>query len=1033
MATALCWWNWVILCLLLRHVGCGWKHPFPCEIVDYNSTIKFDCYGLRLREVPTWIARNATEICLGENRIKNISAKAFDGLWNLTRLNLNWANDNRAVQIADGAFSHLANLQELNLCGIVLQNVPENLPRGLKVLHLRNNRITSVSRETFSELKNINELDLSKNCYYWNRCGKEYDAGNRSFSNLTELNYLNLAYNNLSSVPEELPSSLHTLHLGFNRIRLITSEDFRRLTNLNVLLLLGNCQRCHNSPYPCEPCENIEIHDRAFHSLTKLETLNLAGNSLRIIKKSWFASLRNLKILGLSFNFLSDPITTGGFMDNLPHLELIDLSYNYALKEYPSTCKLSADFSKLVSLRVIHLQGYVFKEICHDTLSALSGLRNLTVLDLGTNFIVHADSAVFKKFGNVKLIYLSENRLYPTTNSSHEDRCRKLYGDNGMGVGLNPGPHVNPLLTGPGEKHKMDDRYSLTHALVKHECFASGRVLDLSSNNIFFISPVQFVDFENISCLNLSRNGFAAALNGTEFLPLSNLKYLDLSYNKIDLAYDGAFSELKKLEVLDLSYNPHYFIVSGVTHNFNFLENLPSLKVLNLSNNNIFTLTSKTMKSNSLTELQFHDNRLGILWKVNDGSYDNLFKYLLNLSYLDISHNGIKNIPQKIMENLPKNITKLCLGYNSIDDFGWHNLTLFPNLQFLDLSHNLIAEVPANLSGLSKTLETLDLSHNRIARLPDGFLRGAGNVRVLDLSYNLLVHVNRSACEAAQTNYTQVLRLGGNPFHCMCDTLDFILWLRMSRDVKIPRLAKVVNCALPPQWRGKSVIDFDITQCIDDSVAFLFYFLSATVVILTTASAVTMHLFYWDASYALRYWRARLRGYRRLASGANDYDAFVAYDAADPLVSEWVLNSLRAELEERGDRLHPVCLEERDWTPGTPVLDNLSRSVGRSRKTVFVLTERYARSGAFRMAAYLAHQRLLEENEDVIVLLLLEPVLRHSRFLRLRRRLCGPSVLDWPRNPAAQRWFWQCLRNAIRVDNQAMYSKEYSRYFTSSK
>ncbi|KAG5833187.1 hypothetical protein ANANG_G00273210 [Anguilla anguilla] len=445
----------------------------------------------------------------------------------------------------------------------------------------------------------------------------------------------------------------------------------------------------------------------------------------------------------------------------------------------------------------------------------------------------------------------------------------------------------------------MDDRYSLTHALVKDECFASGRVLDLSSNNIFFISPMQFVDFENISCLNLSRNGFAAALNGTEFLPLSNLKYLDLSYNKIDLAYDGAFSELKKLE-------------------------------------------------------------------------------------------------------------------------------------FLDLSHNLIAEVPANLSGLSKMLETLDLSHNRIARLPDGFLRGAGNVHVLDLSYNLLIHVNRSACETAQTNYTQVLRLGGNPFHCMCDTLDFILWLRMSRDVKIPRLAKVVNCALPPQWRGKSVIDFDITQCIDDSVAFLFYFLSATVVILTTASAVTMHLFYWDASYALRYWRARLRGYRRLESGANDYDAFVAYDAADPHVSEWVLNSLRAELEERGDRLHPVCLEERDWTPGTPVLDNLSRSVGRSRKTVFVLTERYARSGAFRMAAYLAHQRLLEENEDVIVLLLLEPVLRHSRFLRLRRRLCGPSVLDWPRNPAAQRWFWQCLRNAIRVDNQAMYSKEYSRYFTSS-
>lgn len=147
-------------------------------------------------------------------------------------------------------------------------------------------------------------------------------------------------------------------------------------------------------------------------------------------------------------------------------------------------------------------------------------------------------------------------------------------------------------------------------------------------------------------------------------------------------------------------------------------------------------------------------------------------------------------------------------------------------------------------------------------------------------------------------------------------------------------------------------------------------------------------------------------------------------------VSDWVLNHLRVQLEERGERFLPICLEERDWIPGSPVLDSLTQSIQHSRKTVFVLTEAYVNSGSFKLAVFLAHQRLMEDNEDVIVLLLLEPVLQYSHFLRLRRRLCARSILEWPRSSSAEAWFWQSLRNVIRVDNQAMYSDLYSRYFT---
>ncbi|KAK3543656.1 hypothetical protein QTP70_026258 [Hemibagrus guttatus] len=184
-----------------------------------------------------------------------------------------------------------------------------------------------------------------------------------------------------------------------------------------------------------------------------------------------------------------------------------------------------------------------------------------------------------------------------------------------------------------------------------------------------------------------------------------------------------------------------------------------------------------------------------------------------------------------------------------------------------------------------------------------------------------------------------------------------------------------------------------------------------------------MHMFYWDFSYVFYYMKAKFKGYKHLSSDDNVYDAFVTYDTKDPQVSEWVLNHLRVQLEEEGDRFLPVCLEERDWLPGCPILDSLTQSIRQSRKTIFVLTQSYVNSGSFKMAIYLAHQRFLDENEDVIVLLLLEPVLQNSHFLRLRRRLCSHSVLEWPQSPAAEPWFWQCVRNAVRVENKKSTTK----------
>ncbi|XP_029315314.1 LOW QUALITY PROTEIN: toll-like receptor 8 [Cottoperca gobio] len=1023
--TVTCWTHLLLFCLCchyeLQPAACKpeWMSSwFPCDVTAYNdSKVLFDCRGRHLHAVPLGITSNATELNLSENFMKNISVHAFSNLLNLTHLDLSWANKNKGTIIDVNAFQNLTKLRTLKLTGNCLSEIPGNLPLSVEKVDLSNNRILLLDNRSLAGLTNMTHLWLSKNCFFWNPCGKSVKIMKDTFVVMRKLQSLNLSFNNLTEVPKGLPQSLIMLNLGSNRIQNI-ADDFLGLPNLKVLKIDGNCPRCLTAPTPCVPCQNISlgIHPNAFQDLTQLEELNLGGNSLDHLNPSWFERLYSLKHLFLTFNFLLKAITEEAtFLKYLPRLERIDLSFNFGHRLYPATLNLSKEFSNLVSLQTFHMEGLVFQRIGPGTLSPLYELKNLSALNLGTNFIIHSDSTLFSKFYNLKMIYLTENRLYPTPekNPSHSSD----------GFNQRSDLFISPLI----KLYPKDFVYGVSRSLVKEECFNSGRVLSLSSNNLFFISPKQFVGYGNIACLNLSRNGFSAALNGTEFSSLPNLTYLDLSFNKIDLAFNNAFKELNKLEVLDLSHNEHYFKAFGVTANLNFTQNLPALRVLNMSHNDISVLTTKQMYSRSLTELQFSHNFLGTLWK--DSLYKKLFINLTNLMILDISHNNLAKIPDDVYKYLPCNLTILRINHNFLTDFTWDKLKLFHQLQFLDLSFNDLSNLTGMSSNVTDTLTFLDLSHNHIFHLANGFFKGARSLSTLSLRNNKLTIINQSTFETTPKSKIETLFLQRNPFQCTCDSLDFILWIENS-DFKIPRLTTEVTCDTPANQKDHPLIGFNINQCVNDNEAFLIYILTSSFTIVFMIVATVAHLFYWDASYVLHYMKAKLKGYSSLNSPDSVYDVFVTYDTTDPRVSEWVMRDLRVKLEEEGEMHLPLCLEERDWTPGVPLVDNLTQSIRCSRKTLFVLTEGYVKTGGFKLAMYLAHQRLLDENMDVIVLLMLEPVLQHSHFLRLRRRLCEKSVVEWPRTAAAEPWFWQNLRNVVRVDNKVMYNKTYSKYFT---
>ncbi|XP_056412153.1 toll-like receptor 8 isoform X2 [Hyla sarda] len=1009
----------------------------PCAIIEQNNTVVFDCSARSLKTVPvpSDYKSNSVELLLKENLIDVIDKSSFKDWQNLTKIDLssnhypnsklvNPDHCKRGLKIINGTFSNVTKLEQLIIDYNYLCEIPPGLPDSITMLSFQHNNIFSINRTSFSRVRNLRILLLGHNCYYGNKCTSSLDIENGTFSDLKEMIVLNLSFTNITTVPQYLPPSLKELYLSNNRIKVIYRDDFKNLINLELLFLSGNCPRCYNAAYPCEPCtgkSSIEIDEFAFQNLVNLSVLHLGSTSLSRIPETWFQNTTRLRVLNLALNFLVTEMSTGQFLLYLPSLEVLDLSFNYNLRSYPKNINLSENFSHLISLRELHIRGYVFKEITAQNLAPLLKLQRLTILDLGINFVRTVNFEVFKHFPSLSILYLSENRISPFSESNNKSKSLVEF-TNSQSKQIQT---QDPLFLW------YDSKYSPAiitpfNQLVKPQCSKYGKTLDLSLNSIFFIDPEEFSSFSDIACLNLSSNGIGQALNGSEFSHFSNLAYLDLSFNKLDFAYYSAFQELKQLEVLDVSYNRHYFIVEGVTHHLDFIENLHKLAILNLSWNEISTLTVSEIKSSSLKELRFAGNRLDILWTKGDGRYINLFRNFTNLSLLDISSNRIHIMSEEALLNLPISLTELYLTHNNLEYFPWKNLSYFKNLKVLDLSNNNLRMIIGNLSHYTKSLQTLIISHNSIQTLAEHFLFKAVSLTHLDLSYNLIQSINNSIFMTGSDNYLEVLKLKGNPLDCTCDIIDLVQWI-MKNNVTIPRLATDVTCATPNNWRKKPIINFDYSACNVDTLALLLFLMTALVIVPLTIMPIMKHLFYWDVWYIYHWCRARLKCYRVCTSGSV-YDAFITYDETDPAVTDWVYNELCHQIEDQGNKSILLCLEERDWEPGKAVIDNIAQSINQSRKTLFVLTKQYVRKGKFRTAFYLAMQKLMDENMDVIVLVLLQPVLQNSQYLRLRKKICKSSILEWPKNPKAKPLFWQNMKYVLLTENQNRYNNMYTDY-----
>lgn len=269
--------------------------------------------------------------------------------------------------------------------------------------------------------------------------------------------------------------------------------------------------------------------------------------------------------------------------------------------------------------------------------------------------------------------------------------------------------------------------------------------------------------------LDLSNSGLTEVTD-TAFDVTPSLRFIDLSHNSIRTIAPLAFKFVgRSLQTLDLSAAFHTRS-SSISENlcYHVLPYLPSLLHLNLSRNNLHSLTDDCFLRNShLLTLNLDFNQLTTISphliskslaslvsfsasfnKISDITTQS-FAELHDLVSIDLSYNQITSISNQSFANL-HSVSSIDLKCNDISSLSMEAFFYLPRLQLIDLSFNQLSRIHLLSFDQLGTLSTLqiDLSNNMLTTSsslsPLTSLSHALvpiSIEIINLSHNKLISI----------------------------------------------------------------------------------------------------------------------------------------------------------------------------------------------------------------------------------------------------------------------------------------------------
>lgn len=267
-----------------------------------------------------WEQTDLTKLILASNKLQCLS----EDIKFLPALIVLDVHDNKLSSLPK-SLGELENLQRINSSNNMLQELPEEMGKlkHLKSVLLQHNQLKQIP-ETIGELHSLEELDLSNN---------SLSTIPDSFAGLTSLVQLNLSNNKLKSLPAEISrmKSLRQLDCTSNLLETIPPE-LASMESLEQLYLRHN-KLCYLPELPaCKLLKELHVGNNRIQvlssehlkHLSSIISLELRDNKIKSLPEE-IGLLQGLERLDLTNNDLSSlPYALG----NLPNLKSLLLEGN---------------------------------------------------------------------------------------------------------------------------------------------------------------------------------------------------------------------------------------------------------------------------------------------------------------------------------------------------------------------------------------------------------------------------------------------------------------------------------------------------------------------------------------------------------------------------------------------------------------------------------------------------------------------------------------------------------------------------------
>ncbi|XP_062596482.1 toll-like receptor 4 [Saccostrea cucullata] len=812
-----------------------------------------------------------------------------------------------------------------------------------------------------------NHCTSNPNCSCILNSNKNYiaDCSNLAITDVPrtrpDVDTLNLGHNRIRHIMHPFSPTLVDLDMSYNQLRNFTHDAFTNLKSLRTLNLEGNQLQMDESIFTPE----------IFRDLKALRVLNIKKTTMKVLNNSFpdkmwkhLSSLETLRIDVISSTQFGPQFLS---LTSLTSLDVSGISGFCSIEEIGETFLKYLPHLEVLNLSSCQIKGF--------SAGALIKQRNLTVLDISYN-----EKLTFACFANITSdLQSSKIKVF---------KANKIHCTYGLGTVIQVRDVIHFWKTSLEELHLENNRITLFERYAIRYFPPTLRNMSLVQNKLepsTYLMDVVFLTGMELLDLSLQM----------ESRPLSKLIDAFICQNPILPSDNG----------IERHYNKHN------TEPFQMRDNITvtlprNLKTLILRTSGIRLKLFKMLAnpSNQLTHVDLSQNVIT--------SFTGPIIGLNKLKYLDLSDCLCSSLSTGLFDFMTAlqvlKLNKNLLGFSLKDDLDGATFKNLVNLQELDLSDNRIQVLPAKLFKNLGKLKTLNLSSNFLTEW-NVKIDNMWKLLKIDISDNTIRQLSQdttaSIVEISKKNRHFQIFLAENPFACSCHSRHFLQWSSNNR---------------------KHISDFYQMKCkLDNGTSFGFQdietvlrllevqcknyqaltFIITSVIVCFVIIIVTglVYRYRWKLRYLFYMTKNKYRLASPIYQDTFTFDAFISYADED---RDFALHESISQLEEsRGLRL---CLDKRDFQPGTEIAANITEAITKSRKTIIILSNHFLNSYWCMYEFNMARMESIytRNGKEVLFMVMYRHVTAKMLPLSMLALVESHSYIEFPDDPQGNLVFW---------------------------